>query len=396
MAIHYSCRCGATARLPNNAVGKRARCNSCGYIFTVPVPKGDEPVETIPFDTETGADIGPTDAIPLELESNPFPNGRPKEYQAGHIDGPRVTWASDEEKDIGFYHIAPQGDILEPPIETPPYPTRLIQRSRHDEERDGVTGPSKPYLQEVIESFWFFINPGNTVTFVIMVFLHLGAMGITWSMWNRPLRFGFGFFGGRYMVSLPMLLGGYLGMFYMAVIKEVASGEDELPNPWPSDLTWGLVTDGFYFMGSTVLVLIPAVAYMCIEYANFGQVTFPIAVFVASLGLLLWPAMVLCVSIGGGFNGIWPHILIRTALAEPLAYLLTCFVILLAVGLCAVPSMEFYQKAVEAIAAKTGRSLVLIVALIQACLITYAMLFSMRVIGLYYRHFKQKFPWTAE
>src|SRR5512140_2090031 len=50
MAIHYTCRCGANIRLPNNVAGRKARCNSCGFIFAVPLPELNPEPEAIPLE----------------------------------------------------------------------------------------------------------------------------------------------------------------------------------------------------------------------------------------------------------------------------------------------------------------------------------------------------------
>ena len=264
--------------------------------------------------------------------------------------------------------------------------------------RDEVTEPRKPYLQEVAESFWFFLKPSNATTFVVMIVYSVFIFGMLGAFRHTRIPLAHGFGRGRGLaVTFLVMAAGYLCAYYIAVIKEAAAGEDELPNPWPTtNPTWELAIEALYFVGTTVWVLLPTIVYMCIEYAHFGQITWPIAAFVAILGLMLWPAAVLCASISGNINDLWPMILLRTALAEPLAYLVTCMVMLLAVGLCSLPYTDFYQSTAEAITDNLGTIASLLLFIFQVALTTYAMFVSMRVIGLYYRHFKQEFPWTTK
>lgn len=40
MAIRFHCQCGKTFSLPDSAAGKKARCQQCGKVLTVPLPRG--------------------------------------------------------------------------------------------------------------------------------------------------------------------------------------------------------------------------------------------------------------------------------------------------------------------------------------------------------------------
>jgi hypothetical protein len=106
--------------------------------------------------------------------------------------------------------------------------------------------------------------------------------------------------------------------------------------------------------------------------------------------------VILGVSIGGGFHGLWPHTIIRTAAAAPLAYLALCGVLLVTAGLNYLPYAECSQPIVTAIATKASRGQLWLLTIAGSFLTTYATIVAMRAIGLYYRYYKRKFPWTME
>ena len=106
------------------------------------------------------------------------------------------------------------------------------------------------------------------------------------------------------------------------------------------------------------------------------------------LGCAFWPVIILAVSIGGGFGGLWPHVILRTALAAPVAYVAIVATLALAVGLALLPDMLLP-------ASRLGQSFWALHTL-NAVVTAYASIVAMKAIGLYYRHYKHKFPWAAE
>ncbi len=91
-------------------------------------------------------------------------------------------------------------------------------------------------------------------------------------------------------------------------------------------------------------------------------------------------------------KGLWPHVVVRTVLAAPVPYLAVCGAILVAVSFQYVVDSD----TVTALVGNIGVGPVIALAFLSQALSLYASIVAMRVIGLYYRHYKQRFPWQAE
>lgn len=422
MAIHYQCRCGANIRMPRNVAGKKARCNSCGYIFTVPLPELNPEPETIPLEQgeDRPAKSNPAASVPQvasetgELgdwlgefaehesaaKSAAAPTTRPTGPQPAGLPDATSTPAT-------LLDFADKDDILAPEHRNPGLPRLQSGTMLADEERSGIIGPSRSYWADLAGSFFFFLDAGSMVTFVIIVLANL---------WTVPLSFA-----GAIGFAGLCFISGYLCTFYFAVIKETAAGEDELPNVWIDDIWHDLVFSMFRFSGAWGWVLMPATLYAIIRYITFGpgfsvsnlfSLAFVLKLFGGSLfvgllhdpvfmglvmvGLFFWPVVILGVALGGSFQGLWPHTIVMTALVAPLPYLALCAVLLIAAAINLCPYTETYADLLNAISSKTNRSLFWIVTLCNSMISAYAMIVAMRAVGLYYRHYKQKFPWVAE
>lgn len=357
MAIHYTCRCGANIRLPGNVVGRKARCNSCGHIFTVPAPEAVEDKSS---------------SIPLEPELPVRPRAKTVEPAQ-----PANAWPVSTE-------LADRDDILAPPVDAPRYLPPPVTAGALAEDDDEL-GPGKSYWADLAGTFLFILEGANSVTFLFITLVQMLAMGS-------------GFLMGRVHVFLFLalaLLWGYLCTFYMAVIRETAGGEDELPNCSPES-RFELAGNIFQFAGTWLLVFVPAVAFAAITYFNFGQVDWTVVKIIGLVGIFFWPALILGVATCGGFHGLWPHLVVRTVTAAPLAYLGLWGVLFVAGWLQALPYSDSFQSLLAKLSKNAGGGPIMGSIIINAILTTYASIVAMRAIGLYYRHYKRRFPWTAE
>lgn len=317
MPIHYQCDCGATIRLPDWSVGRRARCQTCQKTFTV--PDGPSWPENL--------DVNAPSLVKIYQDSTPPPPTAAE---------PRLPGGRDQSQDA-------------------------IQETKH------------PFWKDLLASFALGFDAGNVVTLLIIVFLHF---------WLVLLSFAgrLGFFG-------QILIYGYLCAFYQSIIVDTAAGEDKLPNTMVSNVLDDLILPLVQFIATWFVALIPAVVAQILSI--FFDVTVPpwSSTALIILGCAFWPIIILAVSIGGGFSGLWPHVIVLTALAAPLAYGAICATLVFAVGLTLLP---------ELLPASWLPSSFWTLHTINGILSAYAAIVAMRAIGLYYRHFKHKFPWTAE
>jgi hypothetical protein len=411
--------------MPRNVAGRKARCNSCGYIFTVPstdlnpeesgtaggrlasipLEGGDrpEPAATSPAPLEPAGEIGDWLGEFAAKESTAESAASKATGDTAPGEASSAPQSQGEKPSAMLLDFADKEDILAPPAKLPRRHLTETPDSIADEARSGVIGPTRSYWADLAASFYFFLDGGSLITFIIIVLANL---------WTVPLSFAgpIGFAG-------LVFVSGYLCTFYMSVIKETAAGEDELPNVWIDDIYSDLIFSIFRFAGTWAWVLIPAICYAVFDLINFGPglrnmimgVLFQsgkgpldflahreVFMILATVGLFFWPVAILGVSLGGSFHGLWPHTIIMTALVAPLPYLAMYGVLLVAYGITLAPYTDLYADAIAALANTTNRSLFWTVTVINSGLSAYAMVVAMRTVGLYYRHYKQKFPWVAE
>ena len=352
-AIHYTCACGAEIRLPSAAAGKRARCKTCGAVFAVPLATA--PAREAP----TTEDAGPGKAIKRKTgwlrrlyEGVPPDVENEAEESAGADNGPLALLASEEFwSDFGASFIVP-------------------------------------------------FRGAGLITVAGLVVAHFMTAWLP--TWYGFSRIGYGLFGVKCM------LGGYLAAFYLTTLLDTASGRDTLPV-----LSVGTDWEDFVrlflqVLGTGIYVFLPAFAVMLtydIQAAGrMGIVQFlrdvfglhipndPLVRTLVVAGVAAWPSVILMTTVGGTLSCLWPHLVLRTMLAAPLAYLAVATICLLPCGLLFLESSDFGAAVLGGIPGPMIRG----AHWLPLLLLPYCILVAMRAIGLYYRHFKQFLPWAAE
>lgn len=387
--IDFHCHCGARVRLPVSAAGKRARCKTCAAIFTVPLRSEQDADAPIPLEPVGGSAAGPAHEIDADWLKE-FAQGESLARGSGRknvIDemGPALLPTDEVDKAFAAENSA-----------------------RH--EPDWIVPPTRSFWLDVAMSFVFIANPNSLVTFGVLV-LVTSLLGALSSL------------AGILGLIAAVLINGYLCAFYMATIREAAAGEEDLPAVAVSNLVDDLVWPLVEFIGATVVSLAPYFVVVLVTLI-FG-VFLPDRLYIVLpyACLLFWPVVVLALSIGGGFSGLWPHLVVKTVLAAAPAYLLVCgvvavaglggappatsarvliwlFELLLSATRGVVPSALPPDPLSQWLSRLAGASPAFKVAvglhILEVLISLYAAIVSMRVIGLYYCHYKRRFPWAAE
>ncbi len=378
-SIRLSCVCGAHIRLPASAAGRKARCKACRRVLTVPgEPQGpdspDIPAGSLP--------VAVGSAQAAAGEPQPEAGGRSPELVEG-LDGLLLLAEAEEEpssrsKRPSELVMAPDTpDILASPVQTPPR-ERLAENLRElDADRQGVRGPTRSFWADLLLSFGFLLETNNFINYISLV-----AMLIVPLLIPIPL---FGLFIGP-------VLSAYSWAFLLSIIRETASGEDELPTVWINDAVDDVLFPLLHFAGSWLFVLIPAGTWVLCSSMVRDKVDWTVAAGLAVFGLFCWPAVVLAVSIGGTFRGLWPHLVIGTVLASPLAYLALWGTLIASVLLATIP----FWTAFVTLAGRLPVQGWLGLEAIHVAMNVYCFIVAMRAIGLYYRHFRQRIPWAGE
>ncbi len=338
MPIYQQCSCGATIRLPESAIGRRARCKTCGTVFTVEQMAAAKPRTLLTLDAREEESPAWLRDLTSGDDSDGAPKPAPHDRFRRPADAPVCSEAVPEELTTGA--------------------TSLVS-----------------FLNAVGAAFIFFRSPGNATT--------LFTIALT------PLLVGLIPFYG-WLIGLIVML--YVYAFFMSTIAETARGEDELPTIWLHNLIDDLLMPFLHFVGSLVCVLIPAGAAAALMWYLTGSIRWDVTVALGVMGMLFWPVVVLGVSIGNGFSGLWPHTILRTAASAPLAYAVVCAAVLVAFGLTLLPEAPFMAGTMSRFSQEHPFTLEVLLAILN----TYAAIVAMKVVGLFYRHYKDRFPWAAE
>ncbi len=223
---------------------------------------------------------------------------------------------------------------------------------------------------------WSFLLPLVRGNWAIVVSLTLAVEIINWIPFAR--------------IWISPLLSAYLAALSLDTIAHAASGENDFPQVGLQNVWEDLLLPVVQFIGSWLIVLSPLIVLMMLD--NLGGVAVPVwALYMAgAAGLLLWPATVLAIAIGGTINAARPDIVVRTAFAAPMAYLTVCTGVALAGAILILPDYYPLRSPIPGIPGA------IVLGLAGTALGIYALLVVSRIVGLYYRHFKHRLPWTAE
>ncbi len=344
MTIHYQCACGAEIALPQFAAGRRARCRSCGLVFRVPRPIQPE----WPAVTEL-ADLGPEHARPT-------------------VPAPRTaTRRTDRARTEPL--------VVKDPITGAPQPTSV---------GDGLTRFNEPqptFWEDLAWSFVCFLKGGNLINLIFMT-----IAGLLVTVMGIASRFSiFAFLG-------MLFLGAWMCAFLFHVVTETAGGEDEwslmsIDDPWEDVLRPAL-----HCMGCSLIAFGPALGLA--GWLASVEATAPLTAVLPLLvvGVLLWPILILASAIGNQLPLGHLHTLIRAILVAPASYAVICLSVVVAGGLGMLLAVGPVGLIESVFGARPPLGLVIAVIASVAAAKIYAALVSMRLIGLYYRHFKDDLP----
>lgn len=341
MTIHYQCACGAEIALPELAAGRRARCRSCGAVFRVPQPMG--PDLSGWADAEREFDPGPMRRRPDAARAvDGTPSASPVRYQ--------------------------------PALAVPP----------GMERRGGVTrfnAPPPSFWEDLAWSFVFFLRGSNLASFAMIVLVGLVLAGLSFVPIAWMITWGLG----------PMF-AGWVVAFFLHIVVETADGEDEWSPMSTADIWDDLIKPAFQFTACCLIAFGPALVVSSYVRAGQSDVSPYGLLGLAALGAFVWPILVLATAIGHQLPLAYLPTLVRAVFVAPASYLAICLSVIAAGGL----GVLLAKGPVGLLASQFGPNppIALAVAVVAFMHIAevYAIMVCMRLIGLYYRHFKDELP----
>ena len=340
----HTCDCGARFRFPESAIGKRSKCKQCGAVFTLV----DDEAGVIPVAEDIGAS---PDAVPGE-------SVRPLSPTQGEIFAPTGSPASISSVGRGAEQVT--GDALKPTFST-----------------------------DVLWTFLFPSSPGNLITFlaiwVVMLIMPIVPLGLR-----------------AFSLLVWILINGWYTAFLFAVLQSAAAGEEELPSPtFSRDLVDDLVYPLFQWIGSWVVVYIPACAYLLLACLGGNVDPFdalqmvvggiervfqqgggqpPAFSILVCIGAFFWPMIILCIALGG-FETVYRLDLIVSTIIRTFPVYVATLLLMFGAALL--------ERTLTASTAGLSMRFV-----ISIGLTVYFDIVLMRLIGLYYHHFKDRFAWS--
>jgi hypothetical protein len=334
----YQCTCGETIEFPDNLVGRLATCKSCNAIFTVPRPASEEELDEI---------------------DNLF------EEPVGESEEPLIDM------------LVPPPDP--PPPAPPPNKENDASEDSNDDEGDSEDDflDDKSFWGDLVEAFEFIVHGRSLMTYISLTLLvYLSSFLTCVSMFGIVVWF---------------LINGYLCAYCLSVIIQSAMGVDELPE-LSFDNFWDDVIDPFLrFVISWVCVLIPAFAMGLGYTAARLPMDWELFGILAIGGACFWPATILMVAIADGFSGLSPLLVLRTILSAPIPYVVVILGLVFAGGI----SIYVEKQLAPATWTPASWAVMLSTFFLGKMIHIYSMIVSMRIIGLYYRHYHRRFPWAA-
>jgi predicted Zn finger-like uncharacterized protein len=370
MQIFTCPQCGKKYKVPENAAGKKVRCKNCQH------------VSRVPQDDTT---------IPLAEEPDFFSQAAAAAERASAT----ASMASLSATGLDSDAVSPEVDRSA--AEDAEY---YVRTGREEDLRPGT----RSFWGDVVWSFLFITQPNNIIMFgfIWIIFLIREVVGIIGLV-------------GCLRVVIDLILTGWIYAYYLNCIKEMASGEDDLPkltltDGWLDDI----IIPFFQYIGTWAVLMLPAVIYviavgvaakgglllalLTLNGTGFtaiaGAVLVPLLILVG-LGLFLWPIVILAVALGGLTTVYRVDLILATVFRTLLPYLAT-FLLVVAASVAQV----VVNVAIASGGASNTTTLLsankVVLMLLGLGATAYFNLATMRIVGLYYRHFKHRFAWTWE
>ncbi len=332
MAIRCQCYCGARYDVADVYAGKRVECPKCGSRIAVPTGR-------------------PADLEPFDLADDDGANSATAGMTATRQEAEAVR---------ASLRRAPKGMSAPPPV---------------------VIETSSGFWRDAGESFFLFFNLEACFTILFLCFINVVVTFL-----SAFACLGF---------LLGLLFYGYLCSFYMRTVRVAAAGDPGIPRIGiGGNVVDDMILPMLQWLGCQLFVLAPAIiaAALCGFYTVPSSTSIVICGVLGVMGMFFWPIFLLTVALGG-FSMLYRFDrCVAAVFRSPGPYLLICLLLLLAVAPPSAAKVYIYVSGSKSLAEFLGIGSFTL-RLVLLGLETYGMLVCSRLIGLYYHHFKEDFPW---
>ncbi len=338
MFIEHECACGAIIRLPDTAAGRRARCRSCGLIFRVPESHHPDAYALAEIESSPHAKAD-TSRIP---DVGVGPNGTIMAYRAG-FDAPGQTRRGSDDQAL-----------------------------------------ARSFWEDLAWSFGFLRRSSNVAPYAIIVGIHWGLLALGSLPFVCLLAWG----------AWPFFLL-WLGAFYLNVVVETAQGDDEVSASNLADPIDDIFVPGLRFFLCCIVGLAPTTLALALATSTETAIPWHVLLPTAIVGLLLWPLLIVGTAIGEQLPIRSLPALLKGMASTPGPYLAVCVMVVVAGLIAYGMAAGFDGLLLRAFDQKVPPMLQVVSTGIGAVAGVYGWIVAMRMIGVYYRHHKEHFPWRT-
>lgn len=392
MALLVRCKCGKKLRIPATAAGRMVVCPNCQKQFRISPEKFHDARSRV-ASLEGGGGSREPPSPPPAVEPQPVAlDIEPVELdlQPASLDGATGALLTELEADAAGAAprpngVAPRVVEIETTVEldyaagdTPP------GAAGSGGPGDEIARPRRGYWADAFSSFGYpFRNVTNLFSFVFIALLACMRFPLAYA----PIIGAVGAF----------FIFGWLAAVYLSTVRDTASGSDEMPG---IKIEEGFVEDilkpAFRFIGSFAVALLPAVTYGLLIAFGVPLPGLGVPVMMA-IGVFFWPIIVIMFALGFVQTLARLDLIVTTILRSILPYLATWLML-------GVVLILFVATTMGSVIASFGVNLAIpdlmsagIVARIFLEVVqTYLFLVAMRLIGLFYLHFKDRFTVSME
>ncbi|HUN82611.1 MAG TPA: hypothetical protein VMV81_13990 [Phycisphaerae bacterium] len=399
-AIRLKCKCGKILRVSTDLAGRKVACPACKTTYRVPTA---EPVGTTKTLAESPARVNAPSApaldrsdmdltaaavaaTPSELdllsEIELIPSGatcpRCKKQQPG---GAKIC--------VTCGIVLATGERIGVQQSGAPQAVGYAQdrfKIRRS-TRDPVGEPVRGYWADSMHSF---VYPLKSLSNVV-------TLGVIIAIASCRVFLIFGIFAliGKFII------GGWLAACYLSVVTHTAMGIEALPGIKMEDGPWDdIIKPAFRYAGAIFFALAPAAAFVILLASGvlpeFMQSGVALLLWFAG-GIFIWPMLVMLFAFEEWKQAYRIDLIITTISRAFLPYLSLWLILLLVGSTSILPYLfpVFDKLGIDLHPEILGGDGVLASILVQAVGV-YLTIVSMRQIGLYYLHFKNRFTFSFE
>jgi hypothetical protein len=262
--------------------------------------------------------------------------------------------------------------------------------------------PRAGFWSDVGWTLLFFVSPGNLLLFFIVWAL---SSLVPWFLGLLPIPLLPG--------VLIAIVALYVTAWYMSIIPETAAGEDDLPTfAFGGGFFEDVIRPALAYFGTFIVLLAPAFVYaMCVApkdaltglpdpteidvltWLRAGDMRVVPLIGLGAFGIFVWPIALMCVAMSGLGALLRIDLLVRAIAATLPAYTAIFVMVAASMLLPAIITGAVVAAAPAGGAISKGG---LALEVLASALWVYFTIVTMRLIGLYYLHFKARFPWDWE